>query len=206
MASSSPFGRSLWVALRSRSREILRLGVPTDPGDFSSVDKLYFLPFAKAARAVMQKFATRISSMPSVPANEFFRRARTRIRQEGRRSSFGIASRENANLDVLRASDLAVLLPLELPWSRQVATVRGADGHCTVVAFHALESPLISVGQRLARRVTITSSRQHYGSDKSSGAHRLETSQVSPDTTFVALARLPGRLCRNSVGLSITQL
>src|SRR5207245_2041547 len=33
-----------------RSREILRLGVPADPGDFSSVTKLYLLPFAKAAR------------------------------------------------------------------------------------------------------------------------------------------------------------
>ena len=41
-----------------RSREILRLGVPTDPGDFSSVSKLYFLPFAKAGRAVVQKFRT----------------------------------------------------------------------------------------------------------------------------------------------------
>ena len=38
-----------------RSREILRLGVPSDSRDFSSVTKLYFLPFAKAARAVMQK-------------------------------------------------------------------------------------------------------------------------------------------------------
>src|SRR5437773_1691471 len=36
-----------------RSREILRLGVPSDSRDFSSVTKLYFLPFAKAARAVM---------------------------------------------------------------------------------------------------------------------------------------------------------
>jgi len=35
-----------------RSRETLTYGVPTDPRDFSSVSKLYFLPFAKAALRV----------------------------------------------------------------------------------------------------------------------------------------------------------
>ena len=49
-----------------RSREILRLGVPTDPGDFSSVTKLYFLPFAKAARAIVHTFVARTSSIPEV--------------------------------------------------------------------------------------------------------------------------------------------
>ena len=34
-----------------KARETLRLGVPNaDPRDFSSVPRLYFLPFAKAAR------------------------------------------------------------------------------------------------------------------------------------------------------------
>jgi hypothetical protein len=42
--------------------------VPTDPGDFSSVTKLYLLPFAKAARSVMQKFSPRASSIPDILA------------------------------------------------------------------------------------------------------------------------------------------
>ena len=46
----------------------MRLGVSTDPDDFSSVTKLYFLPFAKAARAVIQKFVTRTSFIPDIMA------------------------------------------------------------------------------------------------------------------------------------------
>jgi sterol desaturase/sphingolipid hydroxylase (fatty acid hydroxylase superfamily) len=43
--------RSLYVP---RSRETLRFGTGTDPRDFSSVSKLYCLPFVKAARTIVQ--------------------------------------------------------------------------------------------------------------------------------------------------------
>ncbi len=39
-----------------RQREILQYGVPgTDPQDFATVGKLYFLPFAKAARTILRR-------------------------------------------------------------------------------------------------------------------------------------------------------
>jgi len=53
--------RSLYIP---RTKESLRLGIANaNPEDFSSVSKLYFLPFVKAARYILRKQGAMVPSI-----------------------------------------------------------------------------------------------------------------------------------------------